>query len=235
MTARRLSVIALCLCCLTLFSGRSYADSTPSDPIIDTELGSGSYNFNGTVQLRILWSDLNPSLNCTAVKGMDGVDDCTGANGGFVTQVHVVSDGVVGALQDNVLHNFSNQTINDLLFDLSQSQGPLSPTSPFQAAEGSIYSVVTNLTDHSAIYSLGPGQQGICSDSLVTFDGPAPGGSTCPVELGIGIKHFLINENGFLDITLTSNVPIPTPEPASAALLAATLPGIWIARKKWRK
>jgi hypothetical protein len=235
MALARLRIIALLMCSLVGISSKLQADSTPPpDPIIDTELGSGSYAFFGQVQLQINWGDLTPSANCHAV-GTSGdftVDDCTGANGGFITQAHVIVNGVDTGLQADTLLNESGATITNLDFLLSQSQGPFSPTSPFSAPSTAVFNQVTNLSSVEAIYSLNPQfAPGICSTAIIQITAP----TTCPNEVSIGLEHILIDENGSLGITLTSNVPLPSPEPSEAVLLLSTLPVVWIGAKRVRR
>lgn len=233
MALSRLRVIALLMCALIGISSKLQADSTtPPDPIIDTELGSGSYVFTGVAQLQINWADLNPSVNCHAVSSSElgTVDDCTGPNGGFITQVHVLVGSTYTGLQDDTLLNESGQTITNLDFLLSQSQGPFSPTSPFSAPSTAVFNQVTNLSSFEAIYSLNPQfAPGICT-------APIEGTTTCPDEVSIGLKDILIFENGSLGITLTSDVPsVPSPEPSEAVLLLGTLPVVWIGAKRARR
>lgn len=235
MALARLRIIALLMCSLIGISGKLYADSAPPpDPIIDTELGSGSYAFNGQAMLQINWGDLMPSMNCHFV-GTSGdfrVDDCTGANGGFITQAHVIVNGVDAGLQADTLLNESGATITNLDFLLTQSQGPFTPTSPFSAPANAVFNQVTNLSSVEAIYSLNPQfAPGICSTAIIQIAAP----TTCPNEVSIGFKDILINENGSLGITLTSNVPVPSPEPSEAVLLLGALPVVWIGAKRARR
>lgn len=216
---------AIFVCCFVL-TGSAHADSIP-DPIIDTEPGCCSIDFNGNRSFFINIADVvavNPN-NCTSDPEA-GITTCGTQT--FITQVRV-DDPFKGALVPFVLKNTSPNAIFNLDFNFGRSE------TAFQFPEGSTTAIFTNIIPRStseAIYALGAGKSPVCSainpEGCV---GNCPPESECsPYDVALSVKNLLITtQQGYVEWDVAANVAVP--EPSTFALLISALPGAWVVRR----
>ena len=211
---------AISVCCFVL-TGSAHADSIP-DPIIDTEPGCCSVDFNGTISFFIKISDIS-TTNCTS-DSESGLTTCGTTS--FITQGRLGSPD--GTLTDMVLRNVSPNAIVNLDFKFGIAE------TAFSAQPGSIFSQVTTVSTSEAIYALGPGKSPVCSatnpDNCI---GNCPPESKClPSDVAIGLEDLLIpNSPGYVEMDITANVP----EPTTLALVVSALPAVLIGGRKLRR
>jgi len=193
------------LLCSFLFLGAAYADSTPSDPIIDMEGLNSSFaavqfasttegpNFTATLEF--------PTANCTT-------DDVMSCSAGFT----FTNNGPAIA---NML--FTINTFNNAGTQVDINQQGFAAPSP-NTAPAAYQVVFQDSNGISAIYAAPPDFE------IATGQG-----------FSVNFTDVLIPNGGSALVHMQANVPVPTPEPAGIALFGTSLPAIALLFRRRRR
>lgn len=193
-----LACSAAFLMCSLMFAGAAYADSTPSDPIIDME-GINSCIDCATVQFASATTGSDfatsfqfPTTNCTS----DGVMSC---NSNFT----FTNEGPAIANMEFTINTFNSQGTE---VDINQ-QGFQAPSPDVRPAAYQV--VFQDPNGISAIYAAPTGFEIATGQSFF-----------------VDFTRVLIPNGGTAVVHMQANVPVSTPEPGEVALLGVSLPGV---------
>jgi hypothetical protein len=215
------------LFCFAVLTGNVFADTLPPDPIVDLEGGSGSNSYFGGM-VSVTFNGI-VGQNCSTTAS--SVGDTTIVTCGTTTSFIRPGDPAQGGVFSNDTGvDITNIHVHiDTFFGLNGTGGMAGVSegtfSEFPSQANGLFPgpIIPDADGNGATFTGGD----IVGCPVTIALAPCT-----PGEFKIGYAEVLIPEGGSAVIEFDANHSLPAPEPATLALLAMAVPGVWMIRKK---